>query len=73
MVVGKDDVTTAVGNLQLRAGQDAICEAAICEAAIHLTHDISESDGTKAILLEDAENALSSINRQFHSLPTFNT
>ena len=59
MSILKDDVTKAVGNLQLCGGQDAGCEA-----AVHSMHDIFTSNETEAVLLVDAENAFNSINRQ---------
>lgn len=59
MSVLKDDVTIAVGNLQLCGGQDAGCEA-----AVHSMHDIFTSNETEAVLLVDAENAFNSINRK---------
>ena len=60
MSVVKDDVTKALGNLQLRGGQ-----VAECEAAVHSMHDIFGTNKTEAVLLADAENAFNSINKQF--------
>ena len=40
----KDDVTKAVGNLQLCRGQDAGCEA-----AVHLMHDIFGTNKTETV------------------------
>ena len=59
MRIVKDDVTKAVGNLQLRGGEDAECEAAVPSM-----HDIFGTNQTEAVILVDAENAFSSINRQ---------
>ena len=55
----KDDVTKAVGNLQLCGGQDAGCEA-----VVHLMLDIFGTSKTEVVVLVGAENAFSSINRQ---------
>ena len=59
MKVVKKDIKKAVGCLQLCAGQEAGCEA-----AIHAMHRIFESNETEAILMVDAENAFDSINRK---------
>ena len=59
MKVVKEDIKKAVGCLQLCAGQEAGCEA-----AIHAMHGIFESNETEAILMVDAENAFNSINRE---------
>ena len=45
--------------LQLRAGQEAGCEA-----AIHAKHRIFESNETEAIVMVDVENVFNSINRK---------
>ena len=58
----KDDVTKAVGNLQLCGGQDAGCEA-----VVHLMLDIFGTSKTEVVVLVGAENAFSSINRQVFS------
>ena len=52
MSIVKDDVTKAVGNLQLCGGQDAGWEA-----AVHSMYDIFGTSKTEAVLLVDAENA----------------
>ena len=59
MSIVKDDVTKAIGNLQLCGEQDAGCEA-----TVHSIHDILGTNKTEAVLLADAENGFSSINRQ---------
>ena len=51
MKVVKEDIKKAAGCLQLCAGQEAGCEA-----AIHAVHKIFESNKTEAILILDAEN-----------------
>ena len=62
MSIVKDDVTKAVGNLQLCGGQDAGCEA-----VMHLMLDIFGISKTEVVVLVGAENAFSSINRQVFS------
>lgn len=57
-VVGQD-VRKAVGPLQLCAGLDAGCEA-----AVHAMQDIFQDDNTEGVLLVDAKNAFNTINRQ---------
>ena len=59
MSIVKDDVTKAVGNLQLCGGEDAGYEA-----AAHSMHDIFGISKTEAVLLVDAENTFISINRK---------
>ena len=59
MSIMKDDVTKAVGNLQLRGVQDAGYES-----AVHSMYDIFRTNKTEVVLFVDAENAFSSINRQ---------
>ena len=59
MKVVKEDIKKAAGCLQLCAGQEAGCEA-----AIHAMQKIFESNKTEAILIVDAENAFNSINRK---------
>ena len=54
----REDVISSVGSLQVCAGQEAGCEA-----AIHAMHSIFESEETEAVLLLDASNAFNSINR----------
>ena len=62
MSIVKDDVTKAVGNLQLCGGQDAGCEA-----TVHSIYDIFGTNKTEPTLLADDENVFSSINRQVFS------
>ena len=59
MSMVKDNVTKKVEILQLCGGKDAGCKA-----AIHSMHDIFGTNKTEAVLLVDAENTFSSINRQ---------
>ena len=59
MSMVKDNVTKEVEILQLCGGKDARCKA-----AIHSMHDIFGTSNTEAVLLVDAENTFSSINRQ---------
>ena len=59
MKVVKEDIKKAAGCLQLCAGQEAGCEA-----AIHAMQKIFESNKTEAILIVDAEIAFNSINRK---------
>ena len=58
MEVVKEDIKKAAGCLQLCAGQEAGCEA-----ALHAMHKIFESNETEAMLIVDGENAFNSINR----------
>ena len=58
MSVVKGDVQTSVGSLQVCAGQDGGCEA-----AIHAMKTVFEDDESDAILLIDAANAFNSMNR----------
>ena len=62
MSILKDDITKVVGNLQLCGGQDAGCEA-----TVHSMHDIFVTNKTEPALLNDDENAFSSINRPVFS------
>ena len=57
-VIGPD-VMEAAGPLQLCAGQDAGCEA-----AVHSIHQLYLEYDTEALLLVDAENAFNSLNRE---------
>ena len=57
MKVVKEDIKKAAGSLQLCAGQEAGCEA-----AIHTMHKIFESNDTELILIVEAENSFNSIN-----------
>ena len=59
MEVVKDDVKTAVGNLQVCAGQRAGGEA-----AIHAMRQIFAQPDCEAVMLVDATNAFNSINRK---------
>ena len=54
----KSDVKQAVGSLQVCAGQDAGCEA-----AVHAIHRIFDQDESEAVLLIDASNTFNSVNR----------
>ena len=49
----------SVGSLQVCAGQDAGCEA-----AIHALRDIYEQEECEAVMLIDASNAFNSVNRK---------
>ena len=55
----KDDIGEAAGPLQLCAGQDGGCEA-----AVHSMKSIFEDQDTEGALLVDATNAFNSINRK---------
>ena len=55
----KKDLQDAVGSLQLCAGQDAGCEA-----AVHAMSCMFEEDNTEAMLFVDASNAFNRLNRQ---------
>ena len=57
-VVGSD-VEDAAGPLQLCAGQDEGCKA-----AVHAMHSILHDSETKAVLLVDANNAFNSLNHK---------
>ena len=59
MKVVKEDIKKAARCLQLCAGQEAGCEA-----AIHAMYKIFESNETKTILIVDAENGFNLINRK---------
>jgi len=59
MVVPRNHVKKSVGSLQVCAGQEAGCEA-----AIHAMKDIFEQEDTEAVLLIDAANAFNAINRK---------
>ena len=54
----KTDILEAAGNLQLCAGQEAGCEA-----AVHAMQSLYHSSNTQAVLLADASNAFNSLNR----------
>ena len=54
-----DEIQEAAGALQVCAGQQAGCEA-----AVHAMREISEDPNTDAILLVDASNAFNTLNRK---------
>ncbi|XP_066926215.1 uncharacterized protein [Clytia hemisphaerica] len=54
----KQDIADSVGSLQVCAGQDAGCEA-----AIHALREIFRQDDTEAVMLVDASNAFNAVNR----------
>ena len=53
------DIVKSAGSIQLCAGQQAGCEA-----AVHAMNQIFQEEETDALLLVDATNAFNSINRQ---------
>ena len=53
------DVREACGALQVCAG----CEGG-CEAAVHAVRQLFHDPGSQAVLLVDASNAFNSVNRQ---------
>ena len=55
----KEDIKKAVGPIQLCAGQEAGCEA-----AIHAIHKIFDDSTTDAVMLVDATNAFNALNRE---------
>ena len=59
MYTFKKDVQTAAGSIQLCAGQEAGCEA-----AIHGISKLFQADETDALLLVDADNAFNRLNRK---------
>ena len=59
MRIVKRDLQDAVGSIQLCAGQDAGCEA-----AVHAMECIFAEDDTEAMILVDATNAFNRLNRQ---------
>ena len=59
MHIVKEDAKDAAGSFQVCAGQEAGSEA-----SIHAIYDVYLQDGTKAVLLVDADNAFNSINRK---------
>ena len=54
----RPDIINSAGSLQLCAGQNAGCEA-----AVHAMNGLFEEESTDAILLVDASNAFNAINR----------
>ena len=59
MTLLKGDVTQSAGALQVCAGQDGGCEA-----AIHAMKKAFESEDCEAVLLVDASNAFNNLNRK---------
>ena len=59
MMIAKEDVQNAVGNLQVCAGQHAGAEA-----AIHAMREVYNNEECEAVLLVDASNAFNTLNRQ---------
>ena len=59
MRIGRHDLQDAVGTIQLCAGQDAGCEA-----AVHAMEQVFADDDTEAMILVDASNAFNCLNRQ---------
>ena len=49
---------SAVGSLQVCAGQEAGCES-----LVHTIHELYEDQSSEAVLLADASNAFNLINR----------
>ena len=56
--MAKTDISKSAGNLQLCAGQEAGCEA-----AVHSMQSFFHSSSTQAVLLADASNTFNSLNR----------
>ena len=56
--VVREDILNSVGSLQVCAGHDAGCEA-----AVHAMQRIFNEEDTEAVLLIDASNAFNSVNR----------
>ena len=59
MRITKYDLQNAVGTIQLCAGQDAGCEA-----AVHAMERVFADEDTEAMILVDASNAFNCLNRQ---------
>ena len=59
MKLTKHDLQNAVGSLQLCAGQDAGCEA-----AVHAMSKIFDNEDTEAVIMVDASNAFNRLNRK---------
>ena len=59
LITIRDDIQEAAGPLQLCAGQEAGCEA-----AVHAVRQMFESPDTEAVILVDASNAFNSLNRE---------
>ncbi|KAL5497492.1 hypothetical protein EMCRGX_G013967 [Ephydatia muelleri] len=64
----KDDILMAAGPMQLCAGQESGCEA-----AVHVMQKLFNSPEVEAVLLVDATNAFNSINRQTALCPVIST
>ena len=58
MRIVKHDLQNAVGSIQLCAGQDAGCEA-----AVHAMKQVFDDEDTEAMILVDASNAFNCLNR----------
>ena len=56
----RDDITTSVAPLQVWAGQESGCEA-----AVHAMSKMYKEERTEAVLLVDAENAFNSKQKGF--------
>ena len=56
-----DDIQEAAGPLQLCAGQEAGCEA-----AVHAMHQMFKSPDDETAILFNASNAFNSLNREMH-------
>ena len=54
----REETISAVGSLQVCAGQEAGCES-----LVHTMHEIYEDQSSEAVLLVDASNAINVINR----------
>ena len=54
----REDIISAIGSLQVCAGQEAGCES-----LVHAMHEIYEDQSSEAVLLVDASNAFNTINR----------
>ena len=55
----KEDIIRSVGNLQVCAGHESGCEA-----AIHAMSQIFNEEDSEAVLLIDASNAFNAVNRK---------
>ena len=55
----KDDIKNSIGPLQVCAGQEGGCEA-----AVHAIRRIFDQNKTEAVMLVDAANAFNNVNRQ---------
>ena len=59
VAVIRDGIVSSVGSLQVCAGHEGGCEA-----AVHAMHKIFQEEDTEAVLLVDASNAFNSVNRK---------